>query len=107
MDLDFFKLEPPKPIEIEENKIDKALIGFGSLIRDRRREMKLTSTELAIMINTSRGTLEGFERGLRPNISFHTFLKICYTLNIDLFKEAESKAFIDEMKQVMLHHNIN
>lgn len=100
-----FILEPAKPLNVNEEKIDNVLRGFGSLIRDRRKEMKITSSDLAAMCGIGRTTLEAFERGNRPNISFYKFIKVCYILDIDLFKEAYSKALADEIKEVILKYS--
>jgi len=57
---------------------------IGIKIRNYRKELKITSSELGKLSNTSQTTISGIERGDRF-ASFEVMIKICETLGISLY----------------------
>lgn len=61
------------------NKLDKE-VGF--LIQQRRRELRLTQTQLADKIGVAYSTIACYENGIR-GMSLDTFFEICEVLELN------------------------
>lgn len=55
---------------------------YGVILRDRRRELKMTQQQLADKIGSQRSYIARVERG-QTDIQMSSFMRILYALNID------------------------
>lgn len=55
---------------------------YGVILRDRRRELKMTQQQLADKIGSQRSYIARVERG-QTDIQVSSFMRILYALNID------------------------
>ncbi len=56
----------------------------GSAIRERRAELGLTISQLAVRSGVSIRLISELERGKRPGVTFSTLLRILTMLGLDL-----------------------
>lgn len=61
------------------NKID---VIVGSIFRKRRKEMRMTQTQLGEKVGLPYSTLAGYERGIR-GMSLETYFTLCEALGLD------------------------
>ena len=57
---------------------------FGVILRDRRKELKMTQSELAEKVGTARSYIAKIERG-ETDMQLSSFLRIAQALWIDIF----------------------
>ena len=57
-------------------------IIVGSIFRKRRKEMKMTQTQLGDKVGLPFSTLAGYERGIR-GMSLETYFRLCEALHLD------------------------
>lgn len=62
--------------------MDEADIILGGIIRAKRRQLKMTQTELAKKVGSTTQCIYYYEKGLRC-INATLFFKICKALDID------------------------
>lgn len=65
---------------------DSAAWYFGELMRERRKELKMTQADLAERINAKRTYISRVERG-ESDIQMSSFFKLASALGIRLFPE--------------------
>lgn len=61
------------------NKID---VIVGSIFKKRRKEMRMTQTQLGEKVGLPFSTLAGYERGIR-GMSLETYFALCEALHLD------------------------
>ena len=75
------------------NKVD---IIVGSIFRKRRKEMRMTQTQLGDKIGMPFSTLAGYERGIR-GMSLETYFVLCEALQLDPNEvQEEVKRLLDD-----------
>ena len=57
---------------------------YGVILRDRRKELKMTQSELAEKVGTARSYIAKIERG-ETDMQLSSFLRIAQALRIDFF----------------------
>ena len=62
--------------------MDKVDIKLGEIIRQRRKEMKMTQTELALKVGTTKQCIYYYEKGSR-GLTMSMFFNICRALDLD------------------------
>lgn len=65
--------------------------NFGPKVRARRKELGLTLTALAELVNTSKSHLSDIERGVSANTSFEMVARISNALGANIVIEAPLK----------------
>jgi len=74
----------------------EASTEFGPKIRERRKALGLTLTELARMVGTSKSHLSDIERGVSTNTSFEMVARISTALGADVVVATPEKKGVDE-----------
>jgi len=57
-------------------------VKLGQIIRNKRKEMKMSQTELATRVGTTKQCIYYYEKGTR-GLTLSLFFKICKTLDLD------------------------
>ena len=63
--------------------MDNVDVKLGEIIRSKRKEMKMTQTELADKVGTTKQCIYYYEKGTR-GLTMSLFFKICDALNLDV-----------------------
>jgi len=74
----------------------EAYAEFGPKIRERRKALGLTLTELAEMVGTSKSHLSDIERGVSTNTSFEMVARISNALGADVVVAASERKGEDQ-----------
>jgi len=74
----------------------EAYTEFGPKIRERRKALGLTLTELAEMVGTSKSHLSDIERGVSTNTSFEMVARISNALGADVVVAASERKGEDQ-----------
>ena len=61
------------------NEVD---VKLGSIIREKRKEMRMTQTDLALKLGTTKQCVYYYEKGTR-GLTLSLFFKVCDVLGLD------------------------
>lgn len=61
-------------------------LRLAEIIKKAREDKGLSLRDLGYKVGTSHAELSRFENGLKPNLSYIIFIKICNELDLNLYK---------------------
>jgi DNA-binding XRE family transcriptional regulator len=75
------------------------LTDLGVLVKEARRERRMTQAELAAMVGLARQTVVAFEAGCTPEISFSAVVRLMSAVGLDLRAGAyrEARRTLDDL----------
>ena len=74
-------------------------LKLAEIIKAAREEKGLSLRDLGYKIGISHAELSRFESGLKPNISYIVFIKMCRELNLNLYSLLYEVGLYDYKKQ--------